>query len=98
MTSQRGERHLTVDDQRAADGVSEIIDVSVIKPRSMLPAYLQLAIYLRDAITVRQLPPGSALPSVPELVERYTLSRDTARRCNSSARSPSPRGEASGPG
>jgi hypothetical protein len=70
MMSQRGEHHFTVDDQRADDGVSDIIDVSVINPRSMLAAYLQLAIYLRGAIIVRQLPPGSAPRSEPELVER----------------------------
>ena len=78
--SQRDEHHLTVEDQRAVDGVSDIIDVSVINPRSMLPAYLQLAIYLRGAIIVRQLPPGSALPSEPELVDRYRVSRDTVRK------------------
>ncbi len=76
---QRDEHHLTVDDQRAVDGVSDIIDVAVINPRSMLPAYLQLAIYLRGAIIVRQLAPGSALPSEPELAERYRVSRDTVR-------------------
>jgi DNA-binding transcriptional MocR family regulator len=80
MMSQRGEHHFTADDQRAVDGVSDIIDVSVINPWSMLPAYLQLAIYLRGAIIVRQLPPGSALPSEPGLVERYRVSRDTARK------------------
>ena len=78
--SQRDGHHLTVDDQRAVDGVSDIIDVSVINPRSMLPAYLQLAIYLRGAIIVRQLSPGSALPSEPELAERYRVSRDTVRK------------------
>jgi len=29
---------------------------------------------------VRQLPPGSPLPSEPELAKRYAVSRDTARR------------------
>jgi len=74
------EGRLTPDDQRAVDGVSEVIDVSVINPQSMLPAYLQLAIYLRGAIIARQLPPGSPLPSEPELTERYKVSRDTVRR------------------
>jgi DNA-binding transcriptional MocR family regulator len=78
--AQREEGHLTADDQRAIDNVSKVIDASVINPRSMLPAYLQLAIYLRGAIIVRQLPPGSPLPSEPELTERYGVSRDTARR------------------
>ena len=77
---QREEGQLTGDDQRAVDGVSETLDVSVINPRSMLPAYLQLAIYLRGAIIVRQLPPGSKLPSEPELTKRYAVSRDTVRR------------------
>ena len=75
-----GESHLTAADQRAIDGVSDVIEVSVINPRSMLPAYLQLAIYLRGMIIVRQLPPGSPLPSEPELTERYKVSRDTVRR------------------
>jgi DNA-binding transcriptional MocR family regulator len=78
--SQRDEHHFTAVDQRAIDGVSDVIDVSVINPQSMLPAYLQLAIYLRGAIIVRRLPPGSPLPSEAELSERYEVSRDTVRR------------------
>jgi DNA-binding transcriptional MocR family regulator len=78
--SERDESHLTVGDQPAIDGVSDVIDVSVINPRSMLPAYLQLAIYLRGAIIVRSLPPGTPLPSEPELADRYKVSRDTVRR------------------
>jgi DNA-binding transcriptional MocR family regulator len=77
---QRDDGHLTADDQRAVDGVSAVVDASAINPRSMLPAYLQLAIYLRGAIIVRQLPPGAPLPSEPELTERYAVSRDTVRR------------------
>ena len=73
-------RHFTLADQRAVDAVSEVIDASVINPRSMLPAYLQLAMYLRGMIIVRQLPPGSPLPSEPELSERYKVSRDTVRK------------------
>jgi DNA-binding transcriptional MocR family regulator len=71
---------MTSEDQRAIDGVIDVIDASVINPRSMLPAYLQLAIYLRGAIIARQLPPGAPLPSEPELCERYKVSRDTVRR------------------
>jgi DNA-binding transcriptional MocR family regulator len=78
--ARRDQHHFTSEDQRAIDGVSQVIDASVINPRSMLPAYLQLAIYLRGAIIVRQLPPGAALPSEPELCERYKVSRDTVRR------------------
>jgi DNA-binding transcriptional MocR family regulator len=77
---ERDEGHLTVGDRPAIDGVSDVIDVSVINPRSMLPAYLQLAIYLRGAIIVRSLPPGTPLPSEPELADRYKVSRDTVRR------------------
>src|SRR5215469_17196831 len=76
----RAEGQLTGDDQRAVDSVSEALDAAVINPRSMLPDYLQLAIYLRGMIIVRQLPPGSPLPSEPELSERYHVSRDTVRR------------------
>lgn len=78
--ARRDQHHFTARDQRAIDGVSDVIDVSVINHRSMLPAYLQLAIYLRGAIIVRRLPPGSPLPSEPGLSERYKVSRDTVRK------------------
>jgi DNA-binding transcriptional MocR family regulator len=68
------------DDRRAIDAISDVIDVSVINPRSMLPAYLQLAILLRGMIIVRQLPPGTPLPSEPVLTVRYKVSRDTVRK------------------
>jgi DNA-binding transcriptional MocR family regulator len=77
---QRGEDHFTPADSRAVADVGAVIDSSVINPRSMLPAYLQLAIYLRGVIIVRQLPPGSPLPSEPELAARYQVSRETVRR------------------
>jgi DNA-binding transcriptional MocR family regulator len=80
MMTNSGKSDFTIADQRAVDGVSEVIDASVINPRSMLPAYLQLATYLRGMIIVRQLPPGSQLPSEPELGERYKVSRDTVRK------------------
>ena len=73
-------RHLTLTDEQAVAAVSDVIDASVINPGSMLPAYLQLATYLRGMIIVRQLPSGSPLPSEPELSERYQVSRDTVRR------------------
>ena len=78
--ARRDQHHFTAQDQRAIDGVSDVIDASVINPRSMLPAYLQLAIYLRGAIIVRRLPPGSPLPSEPGLSDRYKVSRDTVRK------------------
>jgi hypothetical protein len=68
------------DDQRAIDGVSDVIDASAINPRSMLAPYEQIALYLRGAIIVRQLPPGTPLPSEPELTARYKVSRETVRR------------------
>ena len=67
-------------DQRVVDGVGDVIDASVINPGSMLPVYLQLASIVRGMIIVRQLPPGTPLPSEPELSERYRVSRDTVRR------------------
>lgn len=67
-------------DQQAIDGVLRAVDVSAINPRSMLPAYLQLAVYLRAHIIGRQLSPGTLLPSEPELVGRYHVSRDTVRK------------------
>jgi DNA-binding transcriptional regulator YhcF (GntR family) len=76
VTKQGGEAHT----RQAVEGVSEAIDRSVISPRSMLPAYLQLAILLRGMIIVRQLPAGTPLPSEADLQARYGVSRDTVRR------------------
>jgi DNA-binding transcriptional MocR family regulator len=78
--SQSGADHMQADDQRAVEGVSEFIDAAGINPQSMLPAYVQLAVFLRGTIIVRQLPPGTPLPSEPELTERYAVSRDTVRK------------------
>ncbi len=66
-TTKSDARHVTAHDQQAIVGIGRVVDVSVINPRSMLPAYLQLAIYVRGMIIIRQLPPGSHLPSEPEL-------------------------------
>jgi DNA-binding transcriptional MocR family regulator len=76
----RDESHITSDDLRAVELVSQIIDVSVINPRSMLPAYLQLAILLRGLIITRQLPVGTMLPTEPELTSRYQVSTGTVRK------------------
>lgn len=80
--AKRDTSHITtdVDDLQAVAAVSQVFDVSVINPRSMLPAYLQLAILLRGLIITRQLPVGTMLPSEPELTARYEVSRDTVRR------------------
>jgi GntR family transcriptional regulator len=80
--TKRDVTHITADadDLRAVELVSQVIDVSVINPRSMLPAYLQLAILLRGLIITRQLPVGTMLPSEPELTSRYKVSRDTVRK------------------
>jgi DNA-binding transcriptional regulator YhcF (GntR family) len=67
-------------DRQALDAISAVIDTAAINPRSMLPAYLQLAILLRGVIIVRQLAVGSALPSEPELTQRFVVNRDTVRR------------------
>jgi DNA-binding transcriptional MocR family regulator len=78
--SERDKSHITSDDLRAVELVSQIIDVSVINPRSMLPAYLQLAILLRGLIITRQLPVGTMLPTEPELTSRYQVSTGTVRK------------------
>ena len=78
--SQRDEHHFTAGDQRAIDGVSDVIDLGHQPAEHAAGLHLQLAIYLRGAIIVRRLPPGSPLPSEPELSERYEVSRDTVRR------------------
>ncbi len=68
------------EDQRAIDGVADVAEASAVNPRSMLAPYVQIALYLRGAIIARQLPVGSPLPSEPELVARYRVSRETVRR------------------
>jgi GntR family transcriptional regulator len=63
------------------DQLAEIVAASPdINPRSMLDPYAQIALHLRGAIIVRQLPPGTPLPSEPALVARYRVSRETVRR------------------
>jgi DNA-binding FadR family transcriptional regulator len=71
---------LTPEDQRAIDTISEVVERSAINPRSLMDPYVQIALYLRGAITAGQLPPGTPLPSEPELVARYRVSRETVRR------------------
>jgi DNA-binding transcriptional regulator YhcF (GntR family) len=66
--------------ERAIKGVDAAIDRAVISERSLLPAYLQLAILLRGMIIVRQLPAGTVLPSEAELTRRFKVNRDTVRR------------------
>ncbi len=44
------------------------------------PLYVQLADQLRQQIEAGDLEPGSALPSEPDLVRRYNLSRTTVRQ------------------
>jgi DNA-binding GntR family transcriptional regulator len=41
--------------------------------------YRQLAGELRERILSHDIPPGTRLPSEPELVERYSVSRNTVR-------------------
>jgi Bacterial regulatory proteins, gntR family len=78
----RDESHVIADadDLRAVELVSQVIDVSMINPRSMLPAYLQLAILLRGLTITRQLPVGTMLPTEPELTSRYQVSTGTMRK------------------
>jgi hypothetical protein len=77
---QFGVKHDEGEDRRAVGGVSEFIDGAGINPKSMVPAYVQLAVYIRGTIIVRQLPPGTPLPSEPDLTARYKVSRDTVRK------------------
>lgn len=44
------------------------------------PAYQRIADLIRDRIASGDLPPGSRLPSVRNLVRRYTVSSTTARQ------------------
>src|ERR1700722_14728726 len=51
--------------------------MGIQRPR---PEYLQVAAALRDAITAREWPPGTLLPSEPELARRYGVTRATVNR------------------
>ena len=51
--------------------------MGIQRPR---PEYLQVATALRDAITAREWPPGTLLPSEPELAARYSVTRATVNR------------------
>jgi DNA-binding GntR family transcriptional regulator len=71
---------LTPEDLRAIDTIYEVVERATVNPQSLLAPYVQIALYLRGAIIARQLPPGTPLPSEPELVTRYQVSRETVRR------------------
>lgn len=51
-----------------------------IDPGSEVAPYLQLAGILRDQIRSGELPPGSRLPSIIDLSERYGIARTTAHK------------------
>ena len=51
-----------------------------IDPEGELAPYLQLADILRGQIRSGELPPGSRLPSIIGLSERYGIARTTAHK------------------
>jgi DNA-binding GntR family transcriptional regulator len=51
-----------------------------IDPEGELAPYLQLAAILRRQIQSGELPPGSRLPSIIALSERYGIARTTAHK------------------
>jgi GntR family transcriptional regulator len=53
---------------------------SSIDRSSFVPAYLQVADLLRGQIARGEYPPGSRVPSEPELCELYGVARNTARQ------------------
>jgi GntR family transcriptional regulator len=55
----------------------EEVHVPIETPRAK---YRQLADLLRSAIETGEYPPGSLLPSEPELAQRYEVSRDVAHQ------------------
>jgi GntR family transcriptional regulator len=48
--------------------------------RASLPPYQRIAAALRDRIESGELLPGEQIPPVPQLVETYGVSRNTALR------------------
>ena len=44
------------------------------------PPYVQIAAILRARITSGELPPGTRLPSVQDLIGEYGVARTTARK------------------
>ena len=54
--------------------------MSLVRQKGGLPLYAQLAGVLRELITGEDLGPGSRLPSEPELVARYGVSRATSAK------------------
>jgi GntR family transcriptional regulator len=53
---------------------------SLVRQKGGLPLYAQLADVLRELINGEKLGPGSRLPSEPELVARYGVSRATSAK------------------
>lgn len=51
-----------------------------IDPDGEIAPYLQLAAILRGQIEAGALPPGSRLPSIIDLSERYNVARSTAHK------------------
>ena len=49
-------------------------------PRDALPPYKRIAAALRDKITNGELLPGEQIPPIPQLMETYQVSRNTALR------------------
>lgn len=56
------------------------MDVQPIDPRSRLPLYYQLQLWLRDRIEAGELAPGQPVPSEADLMAEVGLSRVTVRR------------------
>ena len=53
---------------------------AVLNPESPLPLYHQLADLLLQRIRAGEYPPGSRIPSEPELVRSFGIGRPTVRQ------------------
>jgi GntR family transcriptional regulator len=62
------------------DGPSELIGLRVPSPTATAPLYHQLKLALTDHIVSGRWPPGTELPSEPELCRHFAVSRGTLRR------------------
>jgi len=58
----------------------EYVDDHEVNRHSPVAAYIQVAGFLREAITAGEYEPGQRLPSITDLVQTYGIARLTAAK------------------